>query len=180
MPSVIDRALYRMNRVNYSLRRTKLMRAKPVRGVVSFTFDDFPRSAFHCGGDILRCHGVRGTYYASMGLEGRTTEVGESFVRKDVEDLLERRARTRVPHLFARGLPGIELGRTGERAAEECGQREGNLAFLLFDDVRLSVRRRNRPGQGAAWPTVRCCAKRRGRIEHRFDRPRPASRREDV
>lgn len=88
MPSLIDRALYKLNRVNYTFRATKLIRAKTARGIVSFTFDDFPRSALHCGGDILRCHGVRGTYYASMGLKSRRTEVGECFIGKDLEDLL--------------------------------------------------------------------------------------------
>jgi peptidoglycan/xylan/chitin deacetylase (PgdA/CDA1 family) len=35
-------------------------------GVVSFTFDDFPKSALAVGGDILERYGARGTYYTSM------------------------------------------------------------------------------------------------------------------
>lgn len=35
---------------------------------VSFTFDDFPKSALSAGGAILKQHGPRGTYYAVMGL----------------------------------------------------------------------------------------------------------------
>lgn len=46
------------------------------RPVVSFTFDDAPCSAFELGGDILRAHGVRATYYVSLGLLGRPGEVG--------------------------------------------------------------------------------------------------------
>ena len=33
---------------------------------VTFTFDDFPRSAFCAGGRILAGHGVRGTYFISL------------------------------------------------------------------------------------------------------------------
>lgn len=36
--------------------------------LISFTFDDFPRSSLEVGGNILRAHGVAGTYYVSLGL----------------------------------------------------------------------------------------------------------------
>ena len=42
--------------------------ARSQRGVISFTFDDFPRSALTVGGAILRRHGVAGTYYVAGGL----------------------------------------------------------------------------------------------------------------
>lgn len=38
------------------------------RGLVSFTFDDFPDSAHKEGGKVLEAHGVRGTYYAACGM----------------------------------------------------------------------------------------------------------------
>ena len=56
--------------------------------LVSFTFDDFPRSAFREGGAILRDHGLSGTYYASLGLMGQTSVLGPLFLRRDLEDLL--------------------------------------------------------------------------------------------
>ena len=37
---------------------------------VSFTFDDYPRSAQATGGAILKAHGVRGTYFVSSALLG--------------------------------------------------------------------------------------------------------------
>jgi peptidoglycan/xylan/chitin deacetylase (PgdA/CDA1 family) len=37
--------------------------------IVSFTFDDFPRSAYRTGGHILEAYGYRGTYYTAMALE---------------------------------------------------------------------------------------------------------------
>jgi peptidoglycan/xylan/chitin deacetylase (PgdA/CDA1 family) len=58
--------------------------------LISFTFDDFPRSALHTGGAILRRCGLRGTYYASLGLMGRQAPTGEMFLAEDVKTLLEQ------------------------------------------------------------------------------------------
>lgn len=58
--------------------------------LVSFTFDDFPRSALHCGGAILRSHGVTGTFFASFGLMGRTAPTGQIFVENDLIELIEQ------------------------------------------------------------------------------------------
>ena len=55
--------------------------------IVSFTFDDFPRSALFCAGEILHRHGLKGTYYSSLGLMGTTAPTGEIFVREDLETL---------------------------------------------------------------------------------------------
>jgi peptidoglycan/xylan/chitin deacetylase (PgdA/CDA1 family) len=44
--------------------------------VISFTFDDFPLSALDVGGEILRRHGIAGTYYVSLGLLDREESVG--------------------------------------------------------------------------------------------------------
>lgn len=55
---------------------------------VSFTFDDFPRSALSVGGGILASQGYRGTYYASFGLMGTTAPTGSIFVEADLERLL--------------------------------------------------------------------------------------------
>jgi peptidoglycan/xylan/chitin deacetylase (PgdA/CDA1 family) len=43
---------------------------------ISFTFDDFPRSAYVHGGRILRKYGAHGTYYVAMQLLGEETTVG--------------------------------------------------------------------------------------------------------
>ena len=59
--------------------------------VISFTFDDFPRSALINGGATLRERGFAGTYYASFGLMGRTAPTGKIFTREDLHDLLHQR-----------------------------------------------------------------------------------------
>ncbi len=56
---------------------------------VSFTFDDFPRSALLTGGSILERFGMRGTYYASFGLMGRSVPTGSIFLPGDLRRLLE-------------------------------------------------------------------------------------------
>jgi peptidoglycan/xylan/chitin deacetylase (PgdA/CDA1 family) len=58
--------------------------------IVSFTFDDFPRSALLTGGAILEQFGLRGTYYASFGLMGLDAPTGPIFVRKDLPVLAAR------------------------------------------------------------------------------------------
>ncbi len=59
------------------------------RSMISFTFDDFPKTALFTGGTILGEHGLCGTYYASLGLMGRETEVGRIFEQADLPHLLE-------------------------------------------------------------------------------------------
>ena len=58
--------------------------------VISFTFDDFPRSALINGGAILRQYGFSGTYYASFGLMGQQKSTGEIFQREDLEQLIRQ------------------------------------------------------------------------------------------
>lgn len=55
--------------------------------VISFTFDDFPKSALRTGGEILRRFGLAGTYYASLGIMGRQEPSGSMFTAEDLEAL---------------------------------------------------------------------------------------------
>lgn len=68
-------------------RRDLVMRnAEPL---VSFTFDDFPRSALVKGGAILEAYGANGTFFASFGLMGGVAAAGEMFRPDDVIELLQ-------------------------------------------------------------------------------------------
>lgn len=58
--------------------------------MISFTFDDFPRSAWLSGGAILERFGLRGTYYASLGLMGQTAPTGAMCLPEDVSALAGR------------------------------------------------------------------------------------------
>lgn len=58
--------------------------------VISFTFDDFPRSSFILGGKILGAHHCLGTYFASLGLAGASSPSGELFSWEDLKELLSK------------------------------------------------------------------------------------------
>jgi peptidoglycan/xylan/chitin deacetylase (PgdA/CDA1 family) len=64
------------------------MTARPLKvswpgGVVSFTFDDFPKSAI-VGGRVLERHGARGTFYTAMQLAGTNDILGPMFDHEDI------------------------------------------------------------------------------------------------
>jgi peptidoglycan/xylan/chitin deacetylase (PgdA/CDA1 family) len=58
------------------LRRVRAADIACEGGAVSFSFDDFPKSALATGGAILEKYGVRGTYYAALGIAGSDGNVG--------------------------------------------------------------------------------------------------------
>jgi peptidoglycan/xylan/chitin deacetylase (PgdA/CDA1 family) len=66
-------------------RRVNMRNSSPL---ISFSFDDFPRTAYSVGGSILKTHGVRGSYYASLGLMGQQTEVGPIFLAEDLKKVV--------------------------------------------------------------------------------------------
>jgi peptidoglycan/xylan/chitin deacetylase (PgdA/CDA1 family) len=56
--------------------------------IVSFCFDDFPRSALAAGGAILQANGACGTYYAALGWMDAHNECGEQFHREDLDSVI--------------------------------------------------------------------------------------------
>lgn len=59
------------------------------RSVISFSFDDFPRSALCVGGEILKRYNLSGTYYAALGLLGKDSISGPIAVGEDLKRCLE-------------------------------------------------------------------------------------------
>jgi peptidoglycan/xylan/chitin deacetylase (PgdA/CDA1 family) len=55
--------------------------------LISFTFDDFPRSAFLNAGAILGRYGIRATYYVSMSLAGNQSQMGPMYQTEDLKEL---------------------------------------------------------------------------------------------
>jgi peptidoglycan/xylan/chitin deacetylase (PgdA/CDA1 family) len=55
--------------------------------IISFTFDDFPRSAFLEAGSILRRYGALATYYVSLGLLGNQSLLGPMCQAEDLKEL---------------------------------------------------------------------------------------------
>ena len=77
--------------------RFQLRNAAPM---VSFTFDDLPKSAVTTGADLLEAHGARGTFYVSGGLVGVGTE---DWATGDADDVLalHRRGHEIGCHTFS-------------------------------------------------------------------------------
>ena len=111
----------------------KTLGVKRPGGVVSFTFDDFPRSAWKTGGAILAQHGVRGTYYASLGFMAKPhSSVGPMFTASDVRELAD------AGHEFAsHGHSHLDGARTKVSAVLDDVDRNAEAARELFDGQRF-------------------------------------------
>ena len=75
-------------------RLTQWRMAAPVitqieRPIVSFTFDDFPKSALN-GADIVERHGGKASFYACTSMAGKTGPYGEMFDADTLADLNSR------------------------------------------------------------------------------------------
>jgi peptidoglycan/xylan/chitin deacetylase (PgdA/CDA1 family) len=115
--------------------------------VVSFTFDDFPRTACHIGAPVLERAGVRGTYYVALGLMGTTNECGEQFHREDLTRLREsghELASHTYGHVSGREMQVEQFAadvEKGRRAiAEVAGSDSGNFAYP-FGHATLRTKR---------------------------------------
>jgi len=80
------RNIYRRYRTNSLEKRPAEWKSD--QPVISFTFDDFPRSAYEVGGSILSKYHVCGSFYASFGLCGAHTSTGEMFRIDDLKAVL--------------------------------------------------------------------------------------------
>jgi peptidoglycan/xylan/chitin deacetylase (PgdA/CDA1 family) len=58
--------------------------------VITFSFDDFPRTAYTAGGAILERFGARGTYYTAPGLQNTPYGLEAHFTSGDLEELLAK------------------------------------------------------------------------------------------
>jgi len=115
--------------------------------IVSFAFDDFPRSAWTVGGRILEKFSVRGTYYTAVGLMGTRNELGEQFCREDLRDLVKaghELANHTFSHVSCRSMACEAFQREvnrGRMAIEDLtGNASSNFAFP-FGDVTLRAKK---------------------------------------
>jgi peptidoglycan/xylan/chitin deacetylase (PgdA/CDA1 family) len=92
--------------------------------VISFTFDDFPRSALSVGGAILRKYGLAGTYYVSLDLAGKQDASGAMFTFEDLATLREQGHELgchTFSHCDSSGTPSsifVESVRANQRALD--------------------------------------------------------------
>lgn len=71
-------------------RTAQPMQNGPSKTIVSFTFDDFPRSAVENGATLLENAGARGTFYACSSVMDQTNDMGALFTKDDILSLIER------------------------------------------------------------------------------------------
>ena len=79
---------FRYARTSFFGRRSVRLRNRSP--LISFTFDDFPRSALYVGGEILKKYGATGTYYTALGLMNTDGPVGPIFSADDLSETLRR------------------------------------------------------------------------------------------
>jgi peptidoglycan/xylan/chitin deacetylase (PgdA/CDA1 family) len=101
--------------------------------VVSFTFDDFPRSALHEGGRMLRERGWGGTYFAAGGFCGRSVDGLDYF---DRDDLI--RASEEGHEVACHTFGHLRLPETGGAAIADDLERNAAFVAEALPEHRLS------------------------------------------
>jgi peptidoglycan/xylan/chitin deacetylase (PgdA/CDA1 family) len=148
--------------------KTRKVALRLPQAIVSFTFDDFPRSALTTAGEILKKNQARGTYYTALGLMGISNHEGEHFHIQDLRDLLrdghELGSHT-YSHVSALKTPVEQFRTDALRGETELAQYRGvaapgNFAYP-FGDVGFA----SKPALGA---TMRSCRGIRGGINTEF------------
>jgi peptidoglycan/xylan/chitin deacetylase (PgdA/CDA1 family) len=101
------------------------MRLGDIGPVVTFTFDDFPRTAYTAGGAILKAFGLSGTFYTAFGLRNSSNHSGDQFCLDDLHVLLadgHELASHTLHHVSSRQLataPFVDEVRQGRAALQE-------------------------------------------------------------
>ncbi len=95
MTAVLDPSKYRPDRslpAKIGRRMTQWRAAQPMlhtpeQAIVSFTFDDFPKSAVEHGASALEAIGALGTFYACTGMLGHENIMGQLYTAEDLDRL---------------------------------------------------------------------------------------------
>lgn len=117
--------------------------------IITFTFDDFPRSALTVGGPILESFGIRATYYVAMSLMSTRNNLGDQFRHDDLCALLDREhelASHTFSHLSARRVTFDAFRndvKKGQRAIEQIigGASSGNFAYPYGEATLLAKKK---------------------------------------
>ncbi|WP_421858509.1 polysaccharide deacetylase family protein [Oceanicaulis sp.] len=104
------------------------------RPIVTFTFDDFPRSALELGAVRLKARGWCGTYYVSGGLAGVTNHHGELF---DPQDLLT--LKTEGHEIACHGYSHLDASRLpAETVMADAARNRAYLKAAGLDEAPTS------------------------------------------
>ena len=133
----------RANRAAAGLFRTRLARMANARPIVSFTFDDFPKSALR-GAEILSSHDAAGTFFLCSCFSGGAVDGMRYYDPGDIRLLLENKhelgchtaSHAHVPRLRRDELTA-DLDRNAE-FARKCFNLELATFSFPFGDMSLS------------------------------------------
>ncbi|HLX86811.1 MAG TPA: polysaccharide deacetylase family protein [Terriglobales bacterium] len=120
--------------------------------IVSFSFDDFPHSAWSSGGAILEDLGVRGTYYAAPGLMHTPNDPAGPFSPDDLHAVAERGhelACHTFSHVSSRSVASetflADVEKARQAVEDVAGRSSLNFAYP-FGAVTLRAKRTVGPG----------------------------------
>jgi len=88
--SLLSRAALKYRRTVAKHLYCRVVRLKTTAPIISFSFDDAPRTAFTYGGDILNAHGAGATFYVSLGLLDADSPSGVIASQSDLGNALEQ------------------------------------------------------------------------------------------
>ncbi|MFW9952820.1 MAG: polysaccharide deacetylase family protein, partial [Candidatus Thorarchaeota archaeon] len=91
MKNVLRKLIYLSYRLRASYKFRNLHTLRNKVPLISFTFDDFPKSAAIKGAEILRKYNVQGTYYISLGIIGQESPGGEICDIDSIKNLIEEK-----------------------------------------------------------------------------------------
>jgi len=126
----------------------KLVARSSPKPLISFTFDDFPRSAWTIAGQMLSARGKKATYYGCLGLMGSNSKSGPLFTQDDVRELISaghELACHTVDHSSAFNVGAKEFAESCKENRQQAAlQLEGyslqNMSFP-FGHVNLGAKR---------------------------------------
>jgi peptidoglycan/xylan/chitin deacetylase (PgdA/CDA1 family) len=103
---------------------------KPTTAVVSFTFDDFPRSSATVASEILKKYGFTGTYYCVSDFEGTVQDGITQYTADDILNLVNdghEIACHTDKHLDCQSLSRSALSASMKRNSEKILEMTGQL-----------------------------------------------------
>jgi peptidoglycan/xylan/chitin deacetylase (PgdA/CDA1 family) len=120
--------------------------------IITFSFDDFPRTALTVGADILEGVHARATYYVAMSLMNTTNNLGEQFRDEDLVSVIDRGhelANHTFTHCSARRVSYSAFYSDVERGEQAIRKQiglstSGNFAYP-YGDVTLQVKKKLGP-----------------------------------
>jgi len=115
----------------YSFRRLKKMKNNDP--IVSFTFDDFPTTAWTNGGKILHKFGYKATYFVSLGLMGSEHPMIGSFYDWDILQAVVASGNELGCHTFSH----LDTWSCSLNAFEESLMDNQSLLGTYFNDLRF-------------------------------------------